>query len=137
MSFFGPRMLCPKHLNQVLSLSRRSLFSTQTTSNSRPFLPANAGHASNKYRSKHYDPKNVPTGQVQRKLEPHVLSVRLKTLCDQGKLDNAIDTLKNMPRDAQNTAVWNSLMWECMKDKRFQTAYQLYVDVGHRFLNEF
>jgi hypothetical protein len=37
--------------------------------------------------------------------------------------------LKNAPLDAQNTPVWNTLIWECMKAKRFKLAYQLFIDV--------
>jgi hypothetical protein len=38
--------------------------------------------------------------------------------------------LKNAPLDAQNTPVWNTLIWECMKAKRFKLAYQLFIDVS-------
>jgi hypothetical protein len=63
-------------------------------------------------------------------LEPHVLSARLKRSCDEGKTDDAVFMLKNAPLDAQNTQVWNTLIWECLKVKRYQLAYQLFVDVS-------
>jgi len=69
------------------------------------------------------------TGSEIRLLEPHVLSSRLKKLCDAGKIDSAVSMLKNAPLDAQNTPVWNTLIWECMKTKRFKLAYQLFTDV--------
>jgi len=86
------------------------------------------------FRSRHYDPaKEVPKTGL-KPLEPHVLSARLKTLCDEGKVDNAVFMLKNAPLDAQNTQVWNTLIWECLKVKRYQLAYQLFVDVSPLFL---
>lgn len=66
----------------------------------------------------------------KRLLEPHVLSGRLKKLCDARKLEDAVYMLKNAPLDAQNTPVWNTLIWECMKAGRFQLGYQLFTDVS-------
>lgn len=64
-----------------------------------------------------------------RLLEPHVLSGRLKKLAGQNQLDMAVAMLKNAPLAAQNTPVWNTLIWECMKAKRFKLGYDLFVDV--------
>jgi hypothetical protein len=66
----------------------------------------------------------------KRLLLPHVLSARLKKLCDEGNVDNAVSLLKNAPLDAQNTQVWNTLIWECMKAKRFRLSYELFIDVS-------
>ena len=63
-------------------------------------------------------------------LEPHVLSERLKKLCNANQLDTAVSLLKNAPLDAQNTPVWNTLIWEAMKAKRFKLGYELYIDVS-------
>ncbi|KIY71456.1 hypothetical protein CYLTODRAFT_369355 [Cylindrobasidium torrendii FP15055 ss-10] len=84
-----------------------------------------------KYRSKHYDP-SVQKDPDLPKLEPRELSVRLTKLCDSKKLDAAIAMLKSSPRDAQNTAVWNTVIWECMKAHQYQTGYSLYVDMKRR-----
>jgi hypothetical protein len=82
------------------------------------------------HRSRHFDPSHERKSNPEiRLLEPHVLSARLKKLCDAGKVDDAVSMLKNAPLDAQNTPVWNTLIWACMKVKRFKLAYQLYVDV--------
>lgn len=82
------------------------------------------------YRSRHFNPahEEKPRSEI-RLLEPHVLSTRLKKLCDRGQIENAVSTLKNAPLDAQNTPVWNTLIWECMKAKRFKLAYQIFIDV--------
>ncbi len=63
-------------------------------------------------------------------LEPHTLSARLKKLCSKNQIDTAVSMLKNSPLDAQNTPVWNTLIWEAMKAKRFKVAYELYIDVS-------
>lgn len=65
-----------------------------------------------------------------RLLEPHVLSLRLKRLCNSGKIDEAILMLKNAPLAAQNTPVWNTMIHEAMKAQRYSLSYQLYIDVG-------
>lgn len=83
-----------------------------------------------KYRSKHYDsisPSNEPTAKIL--LEPHILSGRLKKLCDDRRIDDAVAMLKNSPLDAQNVPVWNTLIWECLKAERFRLGYDLYIDV--------
>lgn len=82
------------------------------------------------HRSRHFNPSHEekPRSEI-RLLEPHVLSTRLKKLCDAGQIDGAVSMLKNAPLDAQNTPVWNTLIWECMKAKRFKLAYQLFIDV--------
>jgi thioesterase domain-containing protein len=83
-----------------------------------------------KFRSRHYDPETDATQKFQvRLLEPHVLSARLKKLSDNGKIDDAIVMLENAPLDAQNTQVWNTMIWETLKAKRYSLAYQLYIDV--------
>ncbi|KAF8076380.1 pentatricopeptide repeat-containing protein [Lyophyllum atratum] len=85
------------------------------------------------FRSRHFDPSLEQASKPPtRLLEPHILSFRLKTLCDTNKLDEAVSMLKNAPRDAQNTQVWNTLIWECMKSKRFTLGYQLYTDMKRR-----
>ncbi|PPQ98504.1 hypothetical protein CVT24_003995 [Panaeolus cyanescens] len=85
------------------------------------------------YRSRHYDPDKKPESTSEiRLLEPHVLSARLKKLCDAGKIDDAVHMLKNAPLDAQNTPVWNTLIWETLKAKRYQLSYQLYVDMKRK-----
>lgn len=67
-------------------------------------------------------------------LDPYVLAKRLRTLCESGKVDDAVDMLKNSPRDSMNAIVWNTIIWEAMKRQRFQLAYKLYVDMKRRGL---
>ncbi|RXW25186.1 hypothetical protein EST38_g709 [Candolleomyces aberdarensis] len=40
--------------------------------------------------------------------------------------------LKNAPRDAMNTPVWNTMIWEALKAQRYQLAQSLYVDMKRR-----
>jgi len=89
-----------------------------------------AGRPSSKtFRSKHYDPGEATPKSQLRLLQPHVLSSRLKRLSDNGKLNDAIVMLENTPLDAQNTQVWNTMIWETFKANRCSLAYQLYIDV--------
>ncbi|KAF8631677.1 hypothetical protein AX15_002263 [Amanita polypyramis BW_CC] len=86
------------------------------------------------FRSRHYDPSEAThaSKSTMKLLEPHVLSSRLKKLCNANQLDAAVSMLKNAPLDAQNAPVWNTLIWEAMKARRFKVAYQLYVDMKRR-----
>lgn len=87
------------------------------------------------YRSRHYDPSRDTTPKSEmRLLEPHVLSARLKKLGDSGKLGLAETMLKNAPLDAQNTPVWNTIIWEALKWQRYNLAFQLYIDVRNLFV---
>lgn len=86
------------------------------------------------FRSRHYDPSNETAKSEMRPLEPHILSGRLKKLADAGKVDDAVVMLKNAPLDAQNTQVWNTLIWEALKVNRYQLAYQLYIDVSFVYI---
>jgi hypothetical protein len=85
-----------------------------------------------RFRSKHLSSQEAKDTQTKEDLillEPHVLSQRLRKLCERGKLDDAVSLLKNSPLDAQNTPVWNTLMWETLKAQRYKLAYSLYTDV--------
>ncbi|KAI1796320.1 hypothetical protein LXA43DRAFT_880376 [Ganoderma leucocontextum] len=68
----------------------------------------------------------------KRLLKPYELTLRLTKLCEEGQMDEAIDMLKNMPLDAQNTAVWNTMISQAGRAGRFQLAYQLYIDMKRR-----
>lgn len=86
-----------------------------------------------KQKARYYNTvkKDSPEAEPSKRLLlPHVLSARLKKLCDDGRVDAAVSMLKNAPLDAQNTPVWNTLIWESMKAKRFKLAYDLFIDVS-------
>ncbi|KAI0832487.1 hypothetical protein BC628DRAFT_1335602 [Trametes gibbosa] len=53
-------------------------------------------------------------------------------MCDEGNLDGAVQYLKSMPLDAQNTTVWNTIITQAGIAKRFRLAYDLYVDMKRR-----
>ena len=67
-------------------------------------------------------------------LRPSVLAQRL----NERDLDEAILMLKSAPLGAQNTIVWNGVVARAMGAKRYNLAYQLYIDVSasrcHRIL---
>jgi hypothetical protein len=120
-------------------LRRRALQAGPTHSVDTKYLPKTTPDARRpsetvrKFRSRHYDPSRQEAKSEVRLLEPYVLSARLKKCCDAGNLDEAVAMLKNAPLDAQNTPVWNTLIWECLKVKRFQLGYQLFIDVMSLF----
>ena len=71
----------------------------------------------------------------KRLLKPYDLTLRLTKLCQEGKMDEALETLKNMPLDAQNTSVWNTMISQAGRAGRFQLAYQLYIDVSNTIVS--
>ena len=118
-----PRFIRRQHLQEGSSKKQTASKTKIQSSSSSPRVPPT-------HRSRHYDPSNEALKTDIRLLEPHVLSGRLKKLCDSNKIDDAVYMLKNSPLDAQNTQVWNTLIWEALKVKRFQLSYQLFVDVS-------
>ena len=121
-----PRFIRRQHLQEGSSMMHALQITSETRAQSVSLSP----RVPPTHRSRHYDPSNeVPKANI-RLLEPHVLSKRLKTLCDSNKVDEAVHMLKNTPLDAQNTQVWNTLMWEALKAKRFKLSYQLFIDVS-------
>ncbi|XP_006460094.1 hypothetical protein AGABI2DRAFT_202788 [Agaricus bisporus var. bisporus H97] len=116
-------------------IRRQQLSKTKT---SRPPVarspPAKAKEPT-RYRSKHLSSEEAIESRSTEGLvllEPHVLSQRLRKLCERGKLDEAVSLLKTSPLDAQNTPVWNTLIWEALKARRYKVAYSLYVDMKRR-----
>ncbi|KAF8639706.1 hypothetical protein AX17_000968 [Amanita inopinata Kibby_2008] len=115
----------PRYLRRQLASERKPLLQTSSV---KPTL-----NEKKVYRSKHYDASKVQASKSEVKLlEPHALSSRLKKLCAANQIDAAVSMLKNAPLDAQNTPVWNTLIWETMKAQRFKLGYQLYVDMKRR-----
>ncbi|KIK97870.1 hypothetical protein PAXRUDRAFT_135440 [Paxillus rubicundulus Ve08.2h10] len=70
--------------------------------------------------------------QTPKLLKPYDLALQLKQLCAQDNLDGAVERLQSVPRDAQNTAVWNTMLSLCMSQRRFQLAYTLFTDMKRR-----
>ncbi|KAG1755697.1 hypothetical protein EDB19DRAFT_1662525 [Suillus lakei] len=95
---------------------------------------ARAGGPSN-FRSRAQLDKRQGNGegvQKTRLLKPYDLSIQLKRLCSEGDLDGAIERLKSTPRDAQNIAVWNTMISECLSSERYQLSYDLFIDMKRR-----
>jgi hypothetical protein len=95
----------------------------------------NKGKPSGKAVKPFKQPKEGPAprnadGSALYPLKPNVLSARLKQLCEENNIDGAVNALKSAPADAQNTPVWNTIIWECMKARKYSLAYKLYVDVS-------
>lgn len=58
-----------------------------------------------------------------------MLSRRLQRLFDEGMQEKALVMLKELPLDSQNTAVWNLVLKELLKSKKYKVAYQQFIDV--------
>jgi hypothetical protein len=121
-----PRFIRRQHLQEGSSKKPTQ----QTFDKTKAQHPSPFPRVTPTYRSRHYDPSNEVPKSGLRMLKPYALSGRLKNLCDSNKVDDAVSMLKNLPCDSQNTQVWNTLIWETLKVKRFQLSYQLFVDVS-------
>ncbi|KAG1754034.1 uncharacterized protein EDB91DRAFT_1234378 [Suillus paluster] len=75
---------------------------------------------------------NAEGEQKKRLLKPYDLSMQLKRMCSEGDLEGAIERLKTTPRDAQNVAVWNTMISECLSAERYQLSYELFIDMKRR-----
>jgi hypothetical protein len=129
-----PRFIRRQHLQEDSSKKHVQ----QITSRTRAQSPSLSPRVPPTHRSRHYDPSNEVPKENMRLLEPHVLSRRLKTLCESNNnVNEAVTMLKNAPLDAQNTQVWNTLIWQALKLQRFQLSYELFIDVSilRGFLN--
>ena len=132
--------LLPRYMRrQALQQDARKLLPSKAAGKEKaPATPVvKAVKAAPTFRSRHYDPEQetAPKSEI-RLLEPHILSTRLKKLSDAGKVEDAIFMLKNAPLDAQNTQVWNTMIWETLKVGRYSLAYQLFVDVSGFFITK-
>jgi hypothetical protein len=93
--------------------------------------PASAGRDKAPRLRKPGPAPRAEDGSALYPLQPNILSARLKSLVEsKGDVEGAITMLKNAPADAQNTAVWNTVIWECMKAGKYQSSYTLFVDVS-------
>ncbi|KIY49196.1 hypothetical protein FISHEDRAFT_72544 [Fistulina hepatica ATCC 64428] len=129
----GSTAALPRYMRRAIQFNRLDkLIDSEKKRKSKSSQP-DADNSPKVFRSKHWDPsKNTEDGKQKKHLDPYVLTNRLKKLCDKGKLDEAVNMLKNAPRDAQNTVVWNSLIWECMKAARYSLGYKLFTDMKRR-----
>ncbi|KAJ7276380.1 hypothetical protein B0H12DRAFT_1085067 [Mycena haematopus] len=117
--------------SDVSSLPRHVRRAAATVSKSPSGASKSDASPDPRFRSRKYDPSREKS-PTMRLLEPHVLSGRLKKLAEQNQLDLAVAMLKNAPLAAQNTPVWNTLIWESLKAKRFKLAYDLFIDMKRR-----
>ena len=67
----------------------------------------------------------------QKTITPAVMAFRIRNMCDEGKLDEAIETTKELPFHLQSAFAWNHIILQALKEDRFQLAFKLYNDVSH------
>ncbi|KAG6331748.1 hypothetical protein ID866_7342 [Astraeus odoratus] len=68
----------------------------------------------------------------QRLLKPYDLALELREMWSKGDTNGAIHRLKNTPRDAQNAAVWNTMISLCVQAGKYQRSYELFTDMKRR-----
>ncbi|KAI0375704.1 hypothetical protein BV20DRAFT_984638 [Pilatotrama ljubarskyi] len=100
---------------------------TRDASSSRNTLPRK------QFRSKHFKvSENAGQQRPKRLLKPYEVSGRIIKMCSEGKLEEAYEYLQNLPLDAQNTAVWNTLIQQAGEAKRFRMGYLIYIEMKRR-----
>ncbi|KAI0747429.1 hypothetical protein BC629DRAFT_1599349 [Irpex lacteus] len=77
-------------------------------------------------------PSGYGAGRAKPLLRPYVLLQRLQLLCKEGKYDEAVSALQKAPLDAQNVVVWNGLIAEVTRARKYQLGYRLYIDMKRR-----
>ncbi|GJJ15628.1 hypothetical protein Clacol_009906 [Clathrus columnatus] len=65
-------------------------------------------------------------------LTPVILSARITKLFQQGRLQEAINMVKYSPLDAQNAAVWATLIGFVMSEKKYKEAFRLFTEMKRR-----
>lgn len=115
--------LVPTCAVSTASSSRATPTPIEHISEARPRRDSYQNQKTRKFVSRH---ERAPE---KRLLKPHVLSARLTKLCSEDKLNEAVNMLKNVPLDAQNTTVWNTLVHHVGRAGRYQLAYQLWTEV--------
>jgi len=79
-------------------------------------------------------PSSGDSEEPKRLLEPYVLSKRLTDMAERGQLDEAVHLLQNSPLDASNVPTWNTLLLQCVMQKRFKLGHKLFTDVRIPFV---
>lgn len=61
------------------------------------------------------------------------MSAKVHKICKDGKVEDAVEYVQNLPADALNIAVWNTLIMCAGQEKKYRLAHQVYIDVSHTF----
>ncbi len=79
-------------------------------------------------------PKFDPKHYTRPPQTPYDMSLTVKSYVAQGKLDAAIEMVKNASLDSQSTIVWNTLIKCACVAERYKLAFQLFnqVSVPHK-----
>ncbi|KAI0677483.1 hypothetical protein C8Q78DRAFT_1159874 [Trametes maxima] len=102
-----------------------------TGSRARPKNNANL-KPKTKLKPKRSEGNSVDEQQRPRRLRPHEVSQNITKLCQDRKVDEAVEYLQNLPLDAQNTINWNILIYHASNARRFRLAHQVYLDMKRR-----
>ncbi|KIM29425.1 hypothetical protein M408DRAFT_328697 [Serendipita vermifera MAFF 305830] len=75
---------------------------------------------------------NTPFSLTVKGLKPYEVAARADVLVQENKLDHAITMVENLPLDAVNVVVWNTLISAAIKEERYKLAFELYYDMKRR-----
>ena len=73
---------------------------------------------------------NTPISLTVKGLKPYEVVARVNILLEENKLDHAVTMVENLPFDAINVVVWNTLISAAIKAARYKLAFELYYDVS-------
>lgn len=104
----------------------------QQFSRTKRVFPVTAPNFGPKKAPRYKVPSKSSQPEDRRLLRPSMLADRVKAAADSGSLDDAVLLVKNAPIDAQNVIVWNTLLSEAMRYRRYKLAYSLFNDVSNR-----
>ncbi|KAI5120674.1 hypothetical protein M0805_006963 [Coniferiporia weirii] len=68
----------------------------------------------------------------QTNVRPAVLSMRVKELADQGKIEDAITLVEEAPKSKMSAIVWNTLLHALMMMGKRKRAYSVYIEMKRR-----
>ncbi|KAI0081844.1 hypothetical protein K474DRAFT_1613127 [Panus rudis PR-1116 ss-1] len=91
--------------------------------------PSSSSRPTNRTGNPH---ANVDGDRPKRLLRPYDLAQRLTKLVEEGQLQEAVDSLKTAPLDAQNVPLWNTMLNHCCNAGKYELAWKLFIDMKRR-----
>ncbi|CAG8815540.1 22413_t:CDS:2, partial [Gigaspora rosea] len=75
----------------------------------------------------------IPIKEIDSKLvipeDPYILAEWVRKFGEANQLDDAISVVWNAKKNAQSEVVWNHLIIECVKNRKFQMAFRMFNEM--------
>ncbi|KAF0521032.1 mitochondrial ppr repeat protein ppr2 [Gigaspora margarita] len=75
----------------------------------------------------------IPIKEIDTKLvipeDPYILAEWVRKFGEANQLDDAISVVWNAKKNAQSEVVWNHLIIECVKNRKFQMAFRMFNEM--------